>query len=308
MPRRHHALAALLVGAVLAACSSAPAPQSLTGPDAASTGSADPTTGDGGTTKGNAPATTSTTGQVPGSTTSSSGGTAGFTSGATGSSGTTSGTATSGTAGTGTTGGDPVDTSSVHLFTAKEDRIGISKGAITLCAHAALTYAPAFHTEPSDLNVFWTAINAEKGGVLGRKVTESYEDDGYDPQKAVTAAKACVAKKPFLMLGGIGFDQIPTVRNYAESVHQLYVYHTATVKGSAGNRYSFTPLPTVEQMGEGFAKLAAQKYKGKKIGILERDSANWAPGVDAFKKLAKSYGLNIVDEEKAAASAGNYTS
>ena len=306
MPRRHRALAALLVGTAVAACSSAPAPQSLTGPDGGTTGSAGTTTGSGGTTTGAQNGTTSTTGSVPGAVTGNGGGTTGLT---TGTSGTTSGTggATSGTATSGTTG-EPVDTSSVHLFTAKEDRIGVSKSGITLCAHAALTYAPAFHTQPSDLNVFWTAINTEKGGILGRKVTETYEDDAYDPAKAVTAAKACVAKKPFLMLGGIGFDQIPSVRNYAESVHQLYIYHTATVKGSAGNRYSFSPLPTVEQMGEGFAKLAAQKYRGRKIGILERDSANWAPGVDEFKKLAKTYGLNIVSDQKAAASAGNYTS
>ncbi|MCW2707978.1 MAG: branched-chain amino acid transporter substrate-binding protein, partial [Frankiales bacterium] len=229
-----------------------------------------------------------------------SGGTTGSTSGRTG-------TAPGGTAGSGTTGQPLVDSSSVHLFTPREDRIGITPTAITMCAHAALTYAAAFHTNPSDLNVFWTAVNTEKGGIFGRKVAMTYEDDGYDPQKAVTAAKTCVAKHPFLMLGGIGFDQIPTVRNYAESVHQLYIYNSATVKGSAGLKYSFTPLPTVEKLGEGFAKLAAQKYKGRKIGILERDSSNWKPGVDAFKVAAKQYGLKIVDEEKAAASAGNYT-
>lgn len=287
----------------LTACSSAPAPASLVNPTPFVTGGGGSAGGSstGSTTPGNVAATTGSGG--PGGTSATSGpvgpGTAGT--------GGTTGSATSGTAGS-STGQPPVDTSSVRLFTAKEDRIGIGASSITLCAHAALTYAPAFHTQPSDLNVFWTAINKERGGIFGRKVTETYEDDAYDPQKAVTAAKACVAKKPFLMLGGIGFDQIPTVRNYAESVHQLYVYHTATVKGSENLKYSFTPLPTVEGMGDGFAELAASKYKGKRIGILKRDSAKWEPGVSEFKKRAKQYGLQIVDEEKAAASAGNYTS
>jgi ABC-type branched-subunit amino acid transport system substrate-binding protein len=135
----------------------------------------------------------------------------------------------------------------------------------------------------------------------------SYENDNYSPDTAVTAAATCISKGIFMLLGGIGFDQIPTVRNYVERQHQLYLYHSATVNGSAGLRYSFTGLPSVERLGEGFAQLAAAKYKGKRIGILKRDSTNWEPGVAAFKKLAKVYGLNIVGEEKAAASAGNYS-
>jgi branched-chain amino acid transport system substrate-binding protein len=205
------------------------------------------------------------------------------------------------TAGPGT--GSPGGT---HLFTAAEDRIGITSTSIKMCAHAALTYGKAFNTDTSDLNVFWTAVNAEKGGIFGRKVDVTYENDNYDPATAVTAAKTCVAKGIFMLLGGIGFDQIPTVRNYAESVHQLYLHHTATINGSRGLKYSFTELPTVERVGEGFAQLAAAKYKGKRIGILKRDSTNWEPGVTAFKALAKAYGLNIVGEQKASANAGSY--
>ncbi|MFN2536796.1 MAG: ABC transporter substrate-binding protein [Mycobacteriales bacterium] len=302
MLHRRIAASLTLAGLALTACSSAPAaptaledsPQPIVTSDA---GGSSPGRSTGATTPGTTGVSGPGTGLPGGTGSTGTGGTSG-----------TAGGATTGTAGTSSTGAPPVDNSSVHLFTAKEDRIGLSPTNLTLCAHAALTYAAAFHTQPSDLGVFWTALNEEKGGIYGRKVDMTYVDDGYDPQKAVTAAKTCVEKNPFILLGGIGFDQIPTVRNYAESVHQLYVYHTATVRGSAGLKYSFSPLPTVERMGAGFAQLAASKYKGKRIGILERDSSNWKPGVDAFKAQAKKYGLNIVDEEKAAASAGNYTS
>jgi ABC-type branched-subunit amino acid transport system substrate-binding protein len=297
-----------LAGATLAACSSAPAPAAL---------DQDQTSGTTGVT---APGSTNTTGTVPpgapgttgavplpGSTTG--GGTPGTSGGTTGGGATTG--AVPGTTGTGgTTGGTTgtqVDTSSVHLFTAKEDYIGLSPTKITLCAHAALTYAPAFNTGPEDLNVYWTAINTEKGGIYGRKVEMTYEDDAYKPDQAKVAAQKCVAKKPFLLLGGIGVDQIPTVRNYVETGHQLYVYHTATEQGAAGKKYSFTPLPSVEKVGESFAQLADAKYKGKRIGILKRESSNWEPGVTSFKALAKKYGLNVVKETSAAASAGNYT-
>jgi hypothetical protein len=63
----------------------------------------------------------------------------------------------------------------------------------------------------------------------------------------VTAATACKGKNIFMLLGGIGFDQIPAVRNWAERNRMLYMHHTATVKGSKGQRFSFAPLPTVER-------------------------------------------------------------
>ena len=290
-------LVGLVLGGALVACSSAPLPQALDqGPSAAAT-----TPGAGTPSAAGAPSGGPV---VPGS-----GGTTGGTTG--GAAGGTTGGTTGGATGTtgGTTGGSTgvVDTTS-HLFTAAENQIGITASSINICAHAALTYAPAFNTGPEDLNVFWTALNTEHNGVFGRKVNVTYENDDYKPDTAVTAAKTCVAKKIFMLLGGIGFDQIPAVRNYAESVHQLYVHHTATVNGSKGLKYSFTELPTAERVGEGFAQLAMSKYKGKRIGILKRDSTNWEPGVSAFKVLAKQYGLNIVGEEKAAASAGSYVS
>jgi len=284
---------ALVLGGALAACSSAPAPANLSLGDPSAAPSA-------GTSS--APALPGASGApgIPGP----GGTTGGTTGGVQGTTGTAGGQPTIGPTAGGTTGSVAPEVS--HLFTAAEDRVGITPSLIRICAHAALTYGPAFNTDASDLNVFWTAINTEKGGIYGRKVEVTYENDDYKPDTAVTAAKTCVAKGIFMLLGGIGFDQIPTVRNYVESVHMLYLHHTATVNGSKGLKYSFTELPTVERTGEGFAQLALAKYKGKRIGILKRDSTNWEPGVTAFKRLAKQYGLNIVGEEKAAASAGSY--
>lgn len=182
------------------------------------------------------------------------------------------------------------------LFHANEDRIGINDTTITMCAHAALTYAPAFNTGPEDLNVYWSALN-DAGGVHGRRVHVTYENDDYKPDVAVTAARACADKKIFMLLGGIGFDQIPAVRNWAEQNRMLYLHHTATVNGSEGKRFSWTALPTTERMGEMFGALALSKFKGKKIGIIKRDSDNWEPGVVAFKKYVGNQ-VEIVGEKK----------
>ena len=292
--RRAPLLVSLLVGGALAACSSAPPPARLSQdlPTVAPTA---------GAPSASAPQPGASGAPVPGGGTT--GGTAGGSTGAL----PTTGAGTTGGGGTGTTGSTTGSTPEVtHLFTPSEDRIGITSTQIRICAHAALTYGKAFNTDTSDLNVFWTALNTEHKGVFGRQVDVTYENDNYDPATAVTAAKTCVAKGIFMLLGGIGFDQIPTVRNYAEQVHQLYLYHTATIKGSAGLRYSFSELPTVERTGQAFAQLALAKFKNLRIGILKRDSANWEPGVSAFTAMAKTYGLHIVGEEKAAANAGSY--
>ncbi len=299
----------LLCAGILAACSSAPAPASLTqndgttgglttgGSTTSGTGSAAPTsaaprtaagsTGTAGTSGGT---TGGTSGRVPG-------GGSGTTGGATGGS--------TGSAGGGTTGSVQAPRST--LFTAAEDTIGITDTTITMCAHAALTYGAAFNTTKEDFNVFWQSVSEEKGGVFGRKVEVTYENDNYDPNTAVEAATTCKSRNPFMLLGGIGFDQIPTVRNWAETNHMLYLHHTATVKGSAGLKYSFTELPSVERMGEGFGQLYLSKFKGKKVGIVERDSANWKPGADNFKALLAAAGTKEVADNKVPDKKHNYT-
>jgi branched-chain amino acid transport system substrate-binding protein len=193
------------------------------------------------------------------------------------------------------------------LFTAAEDRIGITDKQITLCAHAALTYGAAFNTSDADFNVFWSAVN-DAGGIHGRSVVATYENDDYKPDRAVVAATACKEKDIFLLLGGIGFDQIPAVRNWAERNRMLYIHHTATVKGTKGQQFSFAPLPSVERTGEAFSQLYLSKYKGKKIGIIKRDGENWEPGVDAFKAYLSSHGGGkVVAEAAVPQNKGNYT-
>jgi len=290
--RATRVLLGLLVGAVLTACSSAPLPQALT---------QEPTAGPGSPLPGGTTGTTVTPGTAGGTGTTTGTGPAGSTGGTTGG---TTGATVGGTTGAGgtTTGPSAVQ----RLFSAAEDRVGITNNLIRLCGHAALTYGAAFQTGAEDFNVFWSELN-QHGGIHGRKVEMSYENDDYKPDTAVVAAKTCEAKQIFMLLGGIGFDQIPAVRNYVETRHLLYLHHTATVNGSQGKKYSFSLLPTVERVGEGFAQLAVQRYAGKKIGILKRDSVNWEPGISAFKRLGKAYGINVVEEEKAANNAGNYS-
>jgi len=181
----------------------------------------------------------------------------------------------------------------VQLFNGAANTRGITANEIRICGHAALTYGPAFNATADDFNVYYQAIN-DAGGIHGRKIVATYENDNYDPATAVQAAEACRDKSPFFILGGIGFDQIPSVRNWAESNKELYFHHIATVRGSENKRFSYTTQPTVERVGQAFGELAASRFKSKKIGILYRNSEFWQPGYDAFQKVAKERGLKVV--------------
>ena len=296
-------VATALAIATVAACSSAPAPDRLSasgsGDGVAEAGAVDdPTTPQ---VEGVDPVTGEPVTTAAGGGAAAGGSAGGAASGGTAATGGTSG------GGTGTGGGTPAAPARSTLFSAKEDTVGITPTSITMCAHAALTYGAAFNTTADDFNVYWSAVN-DAGGVYGRRVSVSYENDNYQPGPAVEAARACKAKNPFLLIGGIGFDQIPAVRNYVEQERIPYLHHTATVEGSAGLKYSFTGLPTVERTGEAFAQLYLQKFRGKRLGIIKRDGENWEPGVRAFKAYLKARGVSpVVAETKVPQNKANYT-
>jgi ABC-type branched-subunit amino acid transport system substrate-binding protein len=113
-----------------------------------------------------------------------------------------------------------------------------------------------------------------------------------------------------MLLGGIGFDQIPAVRVWAEQHHELYIHHIATQQGTAGLRYSYTMLPTLEQVGTSFGQYYLAHDANLKIGIVYRNSSNWDPGRLAFVKTLQDAGkgANIVDQEPVSNNQGDYSS
>jgi hypothetical protein len=209
-----------------------------------------------------------------------------------------------------------------HLFSPSQETVGLTNTSIQLCAHAALTFGPAFNISASDLNVFWQMVDdpsddpyphtAGQAGIYNRLLLNpttsppspgiDIQDDGYQPSKAVQAAQACEGQPggDFFLLSGIGFDQIPAVRVWAEQNHMLYIHHIATAQGTAGLQYSFTMLPTLETVGRQFGQYYLAHMNGLKIGIIERNSSNWSPGVATFKQALAAAGeeSNIVADDQ----------
>jgi len=175
-----------------------------------------------------------------------------------------------------------------NLFTTAENTIGITKNTITLCTHAALSLAAVFRVNAADLNAYWEYVNNELGGVYGRKVVMTYADDNYgnNPGDVRTAYEECKGRNPFILLGGIGFDQIPQMRTFAEQGHDLYIHHIA--REDFSKKYSFSYLPSVETAGRIAGQWVVKRHAGQVIGVVYRDSENWEPGHRTFKaELAK---------------------
>ncbi|MDQ6747325.1 MAG: ABC transporter substrate-binding protein, partial [Candidatus Dormibacteraeota bacterium] len=187
-------------------------------------------------------------------------------------------------------GGPPI----ADLYSGAADSEGIYNDHVNICSHAALIFGPAFHISSSDLHVFWQNLNA-KGGIYGRNVVDTYQDDQYQPGPAVQAAQSCKDQPggTFFLQGGIGFDQIPAVRQWAETNHMLYLHHMATQNGEQGLRYSFAPLPTIESLGRFVGEDGVARYHGHTFGVIWRNSSNWQGGRDAFVSALRAHGENV---------------
>lgn len=168
---------------------------------------------------------------------------------------------------------------------------GISSDKLVMCGHAALALGAAFDTSREDLNVYWDMVN-DDGGVIGRKVEMSWEDDAYASDQAVRAATSCADKNPFMILGGIGFDQIPGVRDWAEANDELYMHHIA-VAPDKNYDYSYSLSPTVELVGEESGNYIVREHSGRKVGVMYRDRENWKPGSDAGTRIMDKAGMDV---------------
>lgn len=193
-----------------------------------------------------------------------------------------------------------------NIYKGAADRIGITDTSITLCGHAALVLAAAFDISAADLSVYWDNVNDTAGKIYGRSVHVTWEDDRYDGTEAAAVVKRCVARNPFFILGGIGFDQIPFAREEAERQKTLYIHHMAIAKGMDRATHSFSTQPTVEEVGTAFGEYISAKYKSKKIGIISRNSEYWKPGHDNGLALMRTRGIKIDHDYQTTKNQGTY--
>ena len=216
------------------------------------------------------------------------------------------GRATGGTSNSVSLGAAPARVKEVNLFSGAANTQGINNTTIKICGHAPLSYGALLNTKPEDLLVFWRWLN-DQGGLFGRKFDVALEDDQYTAEGGVPAAQACDERDPFMIFGALGSDVIPPVRNWAETAKELYMYGFTVRKGSENLKYSYTGTIQQEDMSRLLAQVAVTQFKGKKVGLLWRNSSNFQPGRDAFKKYVTEHGGSVVADIAVQRSQGTYT-
>jgi ABC-type branched-subunit amino acid transport system substrate-binding protein len=181
------------------------------------------------------------------------------------------------------------------LYSGASNYQGITSTTITICMHAAISLGPAFNETANDVLTYWNYVNAH-GGVIGRHVNVTIEDDKYTAQGAQVAAQQCQGLNPMFVMGGIGFDQDPVVRTLAEQNHFLYLY-TMADDGSQGSgprksyQYSYTSAPTIEQVGNWMGQVAVHQNQGP-YGAVYVNDGNWVGGYNTYRAYLESHGVN----------------
>jgi branched-chain amino acid transport system substrate-binding protein len=187
------------------------------------------------------------------------------------------------------------------------DTTGISSTEIKIGVHAPITFSGVPLNLAEDpikgIHTYKDWIN-EHGGINGRKLTITVEDDRFDAEGARASAQKLVNdQKNFMVSGTLGIDQIAIVA--AEAAKRGVPY-------TAAGGDETHPIPGMYQLAANYTthvlKLAEfmgqdSKYKGKRVGILVSDSQFIRPVAEDFKKALEQHGMKvstIVENQKPA--------
>ena len=167
------------------------------------------------------------------------------------------------------------------VFGPAEDRIGITRTAINLCVHGPLDFLPLVGlTSPEDLDVYWEWLR-DHGGVNGRNVETLWTDDQNTQQGAGQALERCRANPSFAVISGtVDAEILDAARAWAERTRTLYYFNFASE--SPARSFSYSPFTSIETIGRRAGEWILTAHRGKRIGLVYRQSESFEPGAKAF--------------------------
>lgn len=136
-------------------------------------------------------------------------------------------------------------------------------------------------------------INAA-GGVNGKKLALTIEDDACDPKQAVAAAGKLAARKVRLVAGHFcSGSSIPASKVYAEeNIVQISPASTnPKLTDERAGPNVFRVCGRDDQQGSVVGRYIAQKFKGKRVAIIHDNSAYGKGLADETRKAMNTAGL-----------------
>jgi branched-chain amino acid transport system substrate-binding protein len=152
---------------------------------------------------------------------------------------------------------------------------GITDTEIILGSHFALsgTYGAAYAPVIAGVKAYFEYVNAEEGGVCGRKIVFKIENDNYDPAGAVEAVKKLLERdKVFAIVAGLGTAAHSAVWQELneKGVPDLWIMSGAHKWAAEPEEHpwSVAILPDYFVEGTIVGKYISENMPGKKVGII----------------------------------------
>jgi branched-chain amino acid transport system substrate-binding protein len=185
---------------------------------------------------------------------------------------------------------------------ARAETPGVTATEIVLGATGPLSGAESQY-EPvlSGAKAYFQYVN-DHGGVLGRKITYTIEDDQYDPSQTVSLTQKLVEQdKVFAIFNSIGTEHALAVRQYlnAQKVPQLFVGSGAAVISAQRKQYPWTIglLPSFPGEGAIYGRQIATTKPKAKIAVLYENDEYGNELLSGLKRGLGSHAGQIVATE-----------
>ena len=148
------------------------------------------------------------------------------------------------------------------------------------------------------LDAYFKWVNAN-GGINGRKVVWSAENDSYNPQQAVAAVKKLVDRdEVFAIVGTLGttntLAMLPFLKQRGVPLLGPLGSHPSINEPEDRNVFPMSPMGPAH--GRSLAQFANENLKAKKIAVFYQDDQYGKELLSGAKKYAAENGMTVVGE------------
>ncbi|MGA5764181.1 ABC transporter substrate-binding protein [Nonomuraea bangladeshensis] len=161
--------------------------------------------------------------------------------------------------------------------------------------------ASAYGDIPKGIKAYFDYVNAEKGGIGGRKVEFIVRDDGYQPPKAVEEARRLVEQdQVFALFQTLGTPSTTATWDYTNQrkVPQVFVATGASKWGTdAAHPWTIGWQPNYVSEARVYAQYLKAEKPSAKIAVLYQNDDFGKDLLGGFKKAIEGTRLTIVAEQ-----------
>ncbi|WP_049564306.1 ABC transporter substrate-binding protein [Nonomuraea sp. SBT364] len=161
--------------------------------------------------------------------------------------------------------------------------------------------ASAYGAIPKGIKAYFDYVNAEKGGIGGRKVEFVVRDDGYQPPKAVEEARRLVEQEQvFALFQTLGTPSTTATWDYTnqQKVPQVFVATGASVWGTdTEHPWTIGWQPNYVSEARVYAQFLKKEHPDAKVAVLYQNDDFGKDLLGGFKNAISGTKITIAAEQ-----------